>query len=594
MTILTKNRIRGVILALSLCLAANAAPERNPEEIRMCNTVYQLFEGNDSAAFNKAVRQLKEYYREKGDWEKFYTTWENGIIYHINHDYYYQALKSTNQLHSHILENQHHDELYRKDFLMGAFYGTRDNSTMCEKHLNQALKQIGKDKNATELANIYMLLANLHLFSNTDAAIRDIDMAAAYSKDNYQRSAILQMKCIIAFFKNDKKNFNKTYAQVQKIKKNDPENYDSTYERYAEICRMACEERYDEAISMCENIEERETDKYLLQARIHEKKGDKDAIIAALKKLMNAREKRINEISTMEINEMSHDMRLASMDHKTRIAYRLITLLAFITTFIIVTFLVIFGLSKRRHVKELKAQNRELKRARARAEEADRMKAAFIRNASHQIRTPLNAISGFSSILARQVDDLQEDEREDLAQRIEHNAALISNSLNYLLALSEAESVRVADQEDSVNCNALCSSIAREFKPMNTNLCFCYSSSLGDHVSVKTDQEALTKIIMELLTNADKFTEKGQIMLNSDMEGGMWQIAVSDTGRGIPPGDEQRIFGQFSKIDELSEGLGLGLAFCKNIAVQLGGDVMLDRSYTDGARFVVTLPLKRA
>ena len=95
---------------------------------------------------------------------------------------------------------------------------------------------------------------------------------------------------------------------------------------------------------------------------------------------------------------------------------------------------------------------------------------------------------------------------------------------------------------------------------------------------------------MEILLNADKFTEKGGITLSSDMADGKWLLTVTDTGKGIEPGDEDKIFGHFMKIDDFSEGLGLGLSFCRSIAHRLGGDVVLDKDYHDGARFIVQIP----
>ena len=310
--------------------------------------------------------------------------------------------------------------------------------------------------------------------------------------------------------------------------------------------------------------------------------------------MSQAKEDRNNKISTMEINDISNDMKLERAHRETRRAYSLVILLAFIAAIIAVIPLSIFGWSRRKHVHALQAQNRELRRARDHAEEADRMKTAFIRNISHNIRTPLNVVSGFSNVLAKQVDELSEQEREDISQRIDHNVYVITNSLNHLIALSEVESVRVTDLEDYVNCNCLCQDIANEFKPLNEKLTFNYTTTVGDHITVKTNKDMLRSVIMELLINADKFSEEGEIMLNSNIVDGTWQISVTDTGKGIGKGDEEKIFGQFSKIDDFTEGLGIGLTFCKSIVSQLGGEITLDNDYTDGARFIVTIPMTQA
>ena len=241
-------------------------------------------------------------------------------------------------------------------------------------------------------------------------------------------------------------------------------------------------------------------------------------------------------------------------------------------------------------MQQLMAQNQQLTIARDQAQEADRMKTAFIQNVSHQIRTPLNAVSGFATILAKQLDELSDEERHDLATRIEHSAGIITNSLNHLITLSDIDSINIERNSDTINCHEFCREIAREFKPMKQTTAFNYTSTIDQDATVKSNRQMLKSVIMEILVNADKFTEEGSITLNNEMANGMWQISVTDTGRGIQPGDEEKIFGHFAKIDDFSEGLGLGLTFCKNIVLRLGGDIVLDKDYHDGARFIVKIP----
>ena len=273
----------------------------------------------------------------------------------------------------------------------------------------------------------------------------------------------------------------------------------------------------------------------------------------------------------MEINAISHDINMQQMRHETRKATNIAIVTMLIGAVLAVLYLVHFLWSRSNHLKKLKAQNLALMQARDKAQEADRMKTAFIRNASHQIRTPLNAVSGFSTILAKQIDELSDQERQDLAQRIEHSAS-------------------ISDRQEVINCHEFCRELSSEFKPTKPSLLLKYTSSVDRSACVKSNRQLLKSIITEILVNANKFTEEGSITLGSDMTGGMWQLSVTDTGKGILPDDEEKVFGQFTKIDDFSEGLGLGLTFCKTIAHKLGGDVVLDTSYHDGARFIVQIP----
>lgn len=586
----TLNRAFLLIITLCLSLSSAMAEEMSAEEKRLREDVYKYFDTTDKQAFDNAITQLRNYYKARKEWHKMYTAWENEIVYDINNDHFYSALKKTDDMNDFILANDHQDELYRLDYLMGVFYGTRDNITMCRNYLDEALKKLeSKEEFKSEASNIYMLLANILSFDDADSATISIDKCISLCDNNRDLSAALQMKCIIDFGRNDRESFVRTYNKNSAIKLNDPQEYNPAYEDYIEQGMACFEGRFDDAIRI-NSAMTNPLDKLLFQTKIYDMQGDKAAEAEALKALLKARQKRNNEISTMEINDISNDINLQQMKRETQKAYSIMTYGALGASLLIVFFLSYLIWSRRKHLRQLMLQNQQLTVARDHAQEADRMKTAFIRNVSHQIRTPLNAVSGFSNILAKQADELSDSERKDLAMRIEHNTMVITNSLNHLITLSDIDSVNITAIKDEVNCHDFCREIATEFKPSTQSLEFNYTSDISPDTTVKTNKNLLKSIVTEILANADKFTETGSITLGSDIAGGMWQISVTDTGRGIAKGHEETIFGHFTKIDDFSEGLGLGLNFCKNIALRLGGDVVLDTDYSDGARFIIKIP----
>ena len=585
----TKTTLLLALLLFGLATAF-AEEQEDPEETRLREEMYKYFDTSDRLAFEDAVHQLRSYYKTMGKWHEMYTAWENEIVYDINNDHFYSALKKTEAMNDFIMSNNHVDEFYRMDYLMGVFYGTRNNIAMCKKYLDQALEKLkGRKEYRAEASNIYMLLANILAFDNPDSATISIDKCIALCEDNRDLSAALQMKCIIEFGKKDRTGFIKAYNKNSQIKLSDPKDYNPSYEDYVEQGMASFEGRFDDALEINSKMNNR-LDQLLFLTKIYDMKGDRAAEAEALKTLLKAREKWYSEISSMEINDISNDINLEQMRREKDKAYDLMTYIALGACVLGVLFLSYFIWSRRRHMRELMEQNHQLILARDHAQEADRMKTAFIQNVSHQIRTPLNAVSGFSTILANQIDELADDERQDLARRIEHSAAIITNSLNHLITLSDVDSINMNSKSETINCHEFCREIVKEFKPMKQTLGFSYSSSIGQDVTVKSNRSLLKSVIMEILMNADKFTDEGGITLSSDMKDGMWLISVTDTGTGIPDGDEERIFGHFTKIDDFSEGLGLGLTFCKNITLRLGGDVVLDKDYHDGARFIVKIP----
>ena len=585
----TKTTLLLALLLFGLATAF-AEEQEDPEETRLREEMYKYFDTSDRLAFEDAVHQLRSYYKTMGKWHEMYTAWENEIVYDINNDHFYSALKKTEAMNDFIMSNNHVDEFYRMDYLMGVFYGTRNNIAMCKKYLDQALEKLkGRKEYRAEASNIYMLLANILAFDSPDSATVSIDKCIALCEDNRDLSAALQMKCIIEFGKKDRAGFMKAYNKNTQIRLSDPKDYNPSYEDYVEQGMASFEGRFDDALEINSKMNNR-LDQLLFLTKIYDMKGDRAAEAEALKTLLKAREKWYSEISSMEINDISNDINLEQMRREKDKAYNLMTYIALGACVLGVLFLSYFIWSRRKHMRELMVQNQQLTLARDHAQEADRMKTAFIQNVSHQIRTPLNAVSGFSTILANQIDELADDERQDLARRIEHSAAIITNSLNHLITLSDVDSINMNNNSEPINCHEFCREIVKEFKPMKQTLGFSYSSSIGQDVTVKSNRSLLKSVIMEILMNADKFTDEGGITLSSDMKDGMWLLSVTDTGTGIPEGDEERIFGHFTKIDDFSEGLGLGLTFCKNIALRLGGDVVLDKDYHDGARFIVKIP----
>lgn len=583
---------KSILLTIFICLSilAFSQEQEDQEETRLREEMYKYFDTSDRLAFEDAVHQLRSYYKTMGKWHEMYTAWENEIVYDINNDHFYSALKKTEAMNDFIMSNNHMDEFYRMDYLMGVFYGTRNNIAMCKKYLDQALEKLkGRKEYRAEASNIYMLLANILAFDSPDSATVSIDKCIALCEDNRDLSAALQMKCIIEFGKKDRAGFMKAYNKNTQIRLSDPKDYNPSYEDYVEQGMACFEGRFDDALEINSKMNTR-LDQLLFLTKIYDMKGDRAAEAEALKTLLKAREKWYSEISSMEINDISNDINLEQMRREKDKAYNLMTYIALGACVLGVLFLSYFIWSRRKHMRELMVQNQQLTLARDHAQEADRMKTAFIQNVSHQIRTPLNAVSGFSTILANQIDELADDERQDLVRRIEHSAAIITNSLNHLITLSDVDSINMNNYSEPINCHEFCREIVKEFKPMKQTLGFSYSSSIGQDVTVKSNRSLLKSVIMEILMNADKFTDEGGITLSSDMKDGMWLLSVTDTGTGIPEGDEERIFGHFTKIDDFSEGLGLGLTFCKNIALRLGGDVVLDKDYHDGARFIVKIP----
>ena len=380
----TKTTLLLALLLFGLATAF-AKGQEDQEETRLREEVYKYFDTTDRLAFEDAVHQLRSYYKTMGKWHEMYTAWENEIVYDINNDHFYSALKKTEAMNDFIMSNNHVDEFYRMDYLMGVFYGTRNNIAMCKKYLDQALEKLkGRKEYRAEASNIYMLLANILAFDSPDSATVSIDKCIALCEDNRDLSAALQMKCIIEFGKKDRTGFIKAYNKNTQIRLSDPKDYNPSYEDYVEQGMACFEGRFDDALEINSKMNTR-LDQLLFLTKIYDMKGDRAAEAEALKTLLKAREKWYSEISSMEINDISNDINLEQMRREKDKAYNLMTYIALGACVLGVLFLSYFIWSRRKHMRELMVQNQQLTLARDHAQEADRHCCCFLSFCCHFI-----------------------------------------------------------------------------------------------------------------------------------------------------------------------------------------------------------------
>ena len=242
---------------------------------------------------------------------------------------------------------------------------------------------------------------------------------------------------------------------------------------------------------------------------------------------------------------------------------------------------------------ETEQRNQELIRATELAEEAGRQKVAFIQNMTHQIRTPLNIIMGFAQIVRDSQGALSEDELKSITAMMDHNAKTLNRMVLMLFDSSDSGlSEELADRErrERVSCNE----VARE-AIAHTGLHFpgqtiSFRSTVGDALTIATSRLYLMRSLREILYNAAKYSDGLHVAMRVDETPSTVRFTVSDTGPGMPDDYQQLMFMPFTKVNDLSEGLGLGLPLSKRHVQNLGGELTLDTTYREGCRFVIELP----
>ena len=227
----------------------------------------------------------------------------------------------------------------------------------------------------------------------------------------------------------------------------------------------------------------------------------------------------------------------------------------------------------------------ELRKAKEVAEQSNWLKTMFIQNMSHEIRTPLNSIVGFSGVL---VDML--DEKEDIGQYvalIESNSKLLLKLVGDILDISILDS-EVEIKHNAVDVNACCqASIDAAGASFDPGVRLIFEPACDDLI-INSNYSYIVQVLDNLLGNASKFTHEGSVTLAYEVKKEENQLifTVTDTGIGIPVEEQERVFERFVKLDNFSQGAGLGLSICRIVAERLGGYLRIDKGYTQGTRVI--------
>ena len=590
-----------IILAL-LCAVVQGAWAKSPDTAKVTemNRRFRiLYEAGNDSAFYQYANEFEEYLKSTGDWKTYYVTKTNEGFYDIRQKNLFRAIRTAEYLDADVRRNKDVDYYYLPTSLMGNVYRVSHDSRRAEQYFVQALEE-ADDRDPKFTMFVQRFLAQMFCLKDPAKAIDYITQSEQLAEKTKDKGALTLSKAIkiyVQFLNGDKADFEDTYREYEQLRQQGDTAINHQYDRLVEIARLTFDGDYQTAI---DKLREGRVgvDSLLVAATIYSQAGDVAGSVQAMRHKMFEMDSVFSDVQDAHYDQLATGRTLMRTREEAAASKRAVQRLTNWIFIIIVAFLIIYIMGRRRLTRIIWDKNKKLQNALARAEESSRMKSAFINNMNHEIRTPLNAIRGFSGVLCDPEYDLKEEQKKDMRERIDYSVNLITTIVGEMLELSESESEKNrrpdSDMQD-VMVNDLCRKLLQS-EPINTNeVEVRFKTNVADDFTVHTHPSTMNRIMTHIFNNAQKFTEKGYIELRCDYDqpARLMRLIVEDTGIGIKPEDRERIFEVFEKaVGNFKEGIGLGLSIAQRLASSIGGEITIDPEYTGGSRFILSIPVE--
>lgn len=569
-------------LLVSFCKAAESDYKTSKEFLSLRDSMHHAFNDGDTARFLPAIRNLLSYLEKQNDPHAYYTQRCNVIVFLMNQKRIFEAYKLARELSAELREKKLDKEMYMATNMLGHINSYCGNDEEAKENWREALQMMEEAGYYSSMPPIYMNIVNVTTedsIEETDSLLaKALEIARKYSPDRV--FDIETRQTISYFYRGDYPKFVEGYKAY---KAGEAEGKSSVHGREMEVFYLSYLGKTDEAINLArKELGDEGKDAIVI---LLEKAGRwKDAFLA-LKEQTASKDSIDNVVLINSMKGIRDELVLYDayrQNHRTKMI-GLTAALALMSLLIFALFYIVQ--SRRKHMKELQKAYR-------RATESEKMKAAFIQNVSHEVRTPLNIISGFSQVMADPELTDSVEERQHMSEMMQKSAHQITSLIDEIIGLSLIESTEKMRREDTPCINRLLNDFQRDYQDLaKKGVSVKVDTTLADDFTIKTNENMLKRIITALMENAVKYTEEGSITIKASADEKQLRITIEDTGCGIPADQAENIFGRFVKLDSFKEGIGLGLPLSRKLAEQLDGNVILDTKYTEGARFIVTLPI---
>ena len=550
--------------------------------LELRDSMHHAFNDGDSLRFFPAVKKLEEYLLSKNDLHSYYTQRCNEIVFLMNRQKIYEAYMLGRQLSQELREKKLDKEIYMAYNMLGHINRYCGNKAAAKRNFSYVIELMEKYDYYESIPPIYMNIVNVEIDDDPEEALQMLDKALEIAKKySPERVFDIETRKTLTYFNGG--DIPKFLEGYEAYRKGVAEGKSAVHGRSMEVYYLVCQGKTEEAVKMAR--EELGEESYETITKIYERAGRWEEAFKSLQNEVAAKDSINNVVLTNNMAGIREQLTLHDVERKAAHNRTIAFSIGILLLGLLVAALSYIILSRRRHMKQLK-------KAYDHALESDRMKTAFIKNVSHEVRTPLNIISGFAQVISN--PDLASgiEDRQKIADMMQKNARIITSLIDEMLELSNSETAKDVVKEDQVELNKVLRDLLQENKNLaSKETVLRFESSLNEDYVITTNKMMLKRIVSSLVDNAIKNTSKGAVTLKVAADKENLTLIVEDTGKGIPANEAEHIFERFFKIDSFKEGLGLGLPLCRSMTERLGGTVRLDTEYKTGARFIVTLPL---
>ena len=552
------------IASTSVVFADKTVADLTGEDRAMYDKFRYLFKSDNQEEFFRYAEEYQQDLRKKGYMMLYYKLLGNKGFFALRHNQVYRAIEFARELDNEVRTDGAQDYFYLATGLYADIYSNSHDRVRAEAYFLQALDEVG-DRDVKFSMRTYMGLAELLSLKDSQRALHWVDKAIAKAQEEKNvdyLSMAMAMKGYLFFLMGDAPQFYHIYDQYLGLRSMDEPEFNYRYDNVMEVAKMAFDTDYQKAMNKVRegNLQ---VDSSLVAIRVIAMKGDINQGFEAMKRHYVEMDSLYSIIQSANFDQLATETSLMRSREEAaankNLSKRLVNWLIGMTA----VFLFVYIMGRRRLMRKIWARSKELKQALARAEESDRMKTAFIQSMTHEIRTPLNAVAGFSQILCSSDYDISEEEKSNIQKNL------------------------------SSNLSQVCRSVIESMRGKGRSIVeLRFSTNVGDDFTICSNVYRLRSALAHLVDNALKFTDIGYVEVRVEKRGDKVEFSVKDTGLGIKPEDRERIFEDFTKLDDFKAGIGLGLPISRRLIDSLGGTLELDPEYTEGSRFVITVPVK--